>query len=110
MIAFFFVDELSYDDAAFDKSIRDDPLGQTLLALAAERFAQVEWDAASLHETTIEIGEALGLVLRKAQAPIRCAITGTLVGPPLFESLEMLGREETHVAPARRGARLARAQ
>jgi glutamyl-tRNA synthetase len=31
--------------------------------------------------------------LRKAQAPIRCAVTGTLVGPPLFESLQYLGRE-----------------
>jgi len=45
----------------------------------------------------IEIGEAVGLALRKAQAPIRCAVTGTLVGPPLFESLELLGRERTLV-------------
>ena len=35
--------------------------------------------------------------LRKAQAPIRCAVTGSLVGPPLFESLELLGRDRTLV-------------
>jgi glutamyl-tRNA synthetase len=48
-----------------------------------------------LHQEVVEIGEALGLNLRKAQAPIRCAVTGTLVGPPLFESLEVLGREKS---------------
>jgi glutamyl-tRNA synthetase len=33
------------------------------------------------------------MALRKSQAPIRCAVTGTLVGPPLFESMALLGRE-----------------
>ena len=66
-----------------------------IIAAAIERFGGVEWAAASLHEATVEIGEALGLALRKAQAPIRCAVTGSLVGPPLFESLELLGRERT---------------
>jgi glutamyl-tRNA synthetase len=95
MVEFFFLEEVSFDDAAFDKAIRSDVLGQTLLAVAIERFDEVDWDATSLHEATIEIGEALGLALRKAQAPIRCAVTGSLVGPPLFESLELLGRSRT---------------
>ena len=33
--------------------------------------------------------------LAKAQAPVRVAITGRSVGPPLFESLVALGRERT---------------
>jgi glutamyl-tRNA synthetase len=33
--------------------------------------------------------------LGKAQFPIRVAVTGSDVGPPLFESLEVLGRERT---------------
>ena len=36
-----------------------------------------------------------GLKLAKAQAPIRVAITGRSVGPPLFESLHVLGRQPT---------------
>ena len=36
-----------------------------------------------------------GLKLAKAQAPVRVAVTGRTVGPPLFESLEVLGRDET---------------
>jgi glutamyl-tRNA synthetase len=95
MVDFFFLDAPRIDDAAFDKSIGGDPLGRTLLVAAIERFATAPWDATSLHETTVEIGESMDLTLRKAQAPIRCAVTGTLVGPPLFESLEILGRERT---------------
>ena len=37
------------------------------------------------------------------QAPVRVAVTGRTVGPPLFESLEVLGRDETlrRIAAAR---------
>ncbi len=92
MVAFFFT-EVDLDAAAFAKVIGADPLGQTMLAVAIERFGELEWSRDELHAATAELGGALGLTLRKAQAPIRCAVTGSLVGPPLFESLELLGRE-----------------
>jgi glutamyl-tRNA synthetase len=41
------------------------------------------------------VGEGVSLKLGKAQAPIRVATTGRTVGPPLFESLVVLGRERT---------------
>lgn len=95
MVEFFFVEAPTVDEAAFSKSIMNDPLGPTMLAHSIERFAESDWNATTLHEATVVVGEELGLTLRKAQAPIRCAITGSLVGPPLFESLEILGRERT---------------
>ena len=49
---------------------------------------------AALREATIAVGEQAGRKLAGAQAPIRVAVTGRTVGPPLFESLEVLGREE----------------
>ena len=55
--------------------------------------------------TLDEVGTANGLKLGKAQAPVRVAVTGRSVGPPLFESLELLGRDETL---RRLGAALAR--
>ena len=64
-----------------------------MLRSSIERFASVPWDTDSLHEATLSLGEALGLPLRKAQAPLRCAVTGTTIGPPLFESLVLLGRD-----------------
>jgi glutamyl-tRNA synthetase len=95
MVAFFFLDAPLVDGAAFAKVIGDDPLGRAMLADALEVFATIEWRAATLHEAVSAIGAGLGLALRKAQAPLRCAVTGGLVGPPLFESLELLGREAT---------------
>jgi glutamyl-tRNA synthetase len=93
MVSFFFLDEVPFDDAAFAKTIANDETGKRVLALALDDFATVEWNAAALHESTLQLGETLGLALRKSQAPIRCAVTGTTVGPPLFESMELLGRE-----------------
>ena len=41
-------------------------------------------------------GEDAGVTqLSKAQAPIRLAVTGRSVGPPLWESLALLGRDHT---------------
>jgi glutamyl-tRNA synthetase len=95
MVGFFFQDEVSFDEVTFDKTIANDPLGRELLRAAITTFETVQWQASVLHEATLWMGEALGMALRKSQAPIRCAVTGTSVGPPLFESLELLGREVT---------------
>ena len=95
MVGFFFTREVSFDDAAFDKVIAGDDVGRTLLERAAVLYEGVEWRATTLHDETSALGASLELSLRKAQAPIRCAVTGSLVGPPLFESLELLGREST---------------
>jgi glutamyl-tRNA synthetase len=94
MVAFFFLDDVVMDDVAFDKVVGSDPLGPMMLTAALGRFADVTWDAATLHAATLELGASLSMNLRKAQAPIRCAVTGSLVGPPLFESLEVLGRDK----------------
>ena len=107
MVDFFFLDDVAFDDPSFDKTIGQDPVGQALLRSAISRFGSVEWSAVALHDETLALGEALGLALRKSQAPIRCAVTGRSVGPPLFESLVLLGREKTL---ARLGDALARVE
>ncbi len=96
MVEFFFLDEPRFDEASFAKVITNDPIGRTLIASAIERYERLaDWKAAALHDVVQQLGDEVGLALRKAQAPIRCAVTGTLVGPPLFESLEYLGRKRT---------------
>ena len=57
------------------------------------------WDAESLHGVTMALAESFGLKLGKAQAPIRVAVTGRTVGPPLFESLAVLGTGANAGAP-----------
>ena len=55
-----------------------------------------QWHADEIKEAleAALIGE-LGLKPRTAYAPLRVAITGRTVSPPLFESMELLGRERS---------------
>jgi len=84
------------DAEEWDKGVRKNPSFKALLTAAQERYATVEWTAPALHEATAAAGQDAGVPqLGKAQAPIRLAVTGRSVGPPLFESLELLGRDQT---------------
>jgi glutamyl-tRNA synthetase len=63
---------------------------------AAEALESVEpWATERIEETLRALAERLGQKPRQAFAPIRLAITGSNVSPSLFESLELLGREES---------------
>lgn len=66
-----------------------------ILLAALASYEDAGWDADTLKAGLERIGEAMGLKLGKTQAPIRVAVTGRSVGLPLFESLEVLGREES---------------
>jgi glutamyl-tRNA synthetase len=54
-----------------------------------------EWTTAAIEEALRGLAQAHDLKPRKAFQPIRAAVTGTLVSPPLFESMEILGRTKT---------------
>jgi glutamyl-tRNA synthetase len=93
-VDFLFLDSPAVDEASWAKTMKDG--ADSLLASAHAAFASVpNWDAETLKGTLEEIGAAVGLKLGKAQAPVRVAVTGRTVGLPLFESLEILGRERT---------------
>jgi glutamyl-tRNA synthetase len=67
-----------------------------VLAEAREALAGVEPFAAQPIETALRaLAERLGLKPRDAFGPIRAAVTGSRVSPGLFESLELLGRDES---------------
>jgi glutamyl-tRNA synthetase len=69
--------------------------GQVLPA-AAETLAQVEpFEAGAIEEALRALADELGLKPREAFQPIRLALTGSKVSPGLFESLEVLGRDES---------------
>jgi glutamyl-tRNA synthetase len=93
MIEFIFLPEPAIDERAWAEVAKDPAGAAAILRQAAEAFSTVAWEAAALHEATLAVAEAVGKKLGKAQAPIRVAVTGRSVGPPLFESLEVLGRE-----------------
>jgi glutamyl-tRNA synthetase len=67
-----------------------------ILARAREALAQLQpFEAQRIEEELRRLAEGLGLKPRDAFQPIRVAVTGSTVSPGLFESIELLGREET---------------
>src|SRR5919198_5516275 len=53
------------------------------------------WSAEAIERALRELADERGLKPRKAFQPVRLAVTGRLVSPPLFESIELLGRDRT---------------
>jgi glutamyl-tRNA synthetase len=67
-----------------------------VLPAAAEALADVEpFEAEPIEQALRGVAEQLGLKPREAFQPIRLALTGSSVSPGLFESLELLGKEES---------------
>jgi glutamyl-tRNA synthetase len=96
MVDFFFVDEPPIDPDSWDKAFGDE-VGPAILAAAIPAYESLAsgegagWTVDALHQATLSIGEQFGRKLGKAQAPIRVAVTGRRVGPPLFDALVVLG-------------------
>ena len=95
MVDFLFLEEPAVDPAAWDKAITRNPAAAGVLEDAIACYRDAHWDTDELHRLTAALADRHGLKLAKAQAPIRAAVTGRSVGPPLFESLHLLGRERT---------------
>jgi glutamyl-tRNA synthetase len=71
-------------------------LDARVLGGAIERLATLEpWTAETIEEALRALVEELGEKPRTGFQPIRLAITGSKVSPGLFESLELLGRDES---------------
>ncbi|MFP5316712.1 MAG: glutamate--tRNA ligase [Acidimicrobiia bacterium] len=105
LVDFLFLEEPEVDQASWDK-VMADPVAAGVLDDAIEGYSSAEWTAPTLHELTRAVADRHGLKLGKAQAPIRVAVTGRSVGPPLFESLEALGRDQTLARLRRARSRL----
>jgi glutamyl-tRNA synthetase len=91
MIDFLFLDVVELDEDAWAKATKGD--GAAMIDAAVTALESVNWDADAIKAAIAGAGDGLGLKLAKAQAPVRVAVTGRSVGPPLFESIEVLGRE-----------------
>ena len=93
MVDFVFLESPEIDDRSWEKAMK--PPAADILDDTIVEYGACPWEADELKSTLERIGERHGQKLGKAQAPVRVAVTGRSVGPPLFESLEVLGREET---------------
>jgi glutamyl-tRNA synthetase len=78
--------------------VEPDPslLDQRILAAAADELARAEpWTADSIEGSLKKLCEDLGEKPRTVYLPIRVAVTGSRVSPGLYESLELLGKDES---------------
>ena len=98
MLGFLFLDEASFRrDPADSAKVLENDEGRAVVRASHEALAGVDtWDTASIEAALRRsLVEELGLKPRNAFGPVRVAVTGRRISPPLFESLELLGRERS---------------
>jgi glutamyl-tRNA synthetase len=96
MLGFFFVadDSVVIEPEALAR-LTPDSRGLLEASLAALRGLG-EWRAEGIHQVlNVALVEGLGVKPRDAFTPLRVAVTGRRVSPPLFETMEILGRESS---------------
>jgi glutamyl-tRNA synthetase len=97
LVRSFFVDEgdFTIDEAARAKVLTEDGLGVVKAAYDA-LAGLAEWTTPAIEAAlTTRLVDELGLKPRVAFGPVRVATSGAQVSPPLFESLELLGKDRT---------------
>jgi len=91
---FFFVEELPpYDTALLIPQKGDMAMAKKALARACEVLAHVDFNHQALDQALRTAAKEMGLKPGQMFQPIRVAVTGRTASPPLFETLEVLGRE-----------------
>jgi glutamyl-tRNA synthetase len=88
-----FLQQPPQDEASWARAMQ--PGARAVLASVRRNWAGAQWSAQALRGGLEAAAAEHGLKLAKAQAPVRVAVTGRTVGLPLFESIEVLGRERT---------------
>ena len=108
MIEFLVVDAPNFDEDSWTKIITKGKLVADMLDATIDRLTTLassgaeDWLPAAIQQAVAEAAVVAGLVnaegapqLSKAQGPVRLAVSGRSVGPPLWESLAVLGADRT---------------
>jgi glutamyl-tRNA synthetase len=94
-VRFLFLDEVEYDESSWQKVLAK-PDSPGAVAGAIERLSGLgEWSTAAIESSLRAMLEELELNARKGLQPLRVAVTGSSISPPLFESLAALGKDRT---------------
>lgn len=94
-LAFLISDEIEYDPRSWRKVMRK-PGVEGVLAAAIEALGGVEeWRTDPIEQSLRKFVAQLGISVGKGFQPVRVAVTGSSISPPLFESLEALGRKRS---------------
>lgn len=91
--SFFFQEPPVYQDEAVAQFLRQDRVGAHLLALRERLQRLTTFDVEAVERATRELAAEQGLVPKALIHPVRVAVTGRSVSPPLFEVMSILGKE-----------------
>jgi glutamyl-tRNA synthetase len=91
---FFFQDFAQYDDKAARKYLTSEAL-PVLAAVHTDLTALPEWNAGAIHNVLDAVAGRIGLPLGKVAQPLRVAISGTAVSPPIDLTVALLGRAQS---------------
>jgi glutamyl-tRNA synthetase len=94
-VLFLFSEDISYDEASWTKVMEKAEAPVALDAAAAVLGDIEEWSTPNIESALRGMIEDNNLNARKGFQPIRVAVSGSAVSPPLFESLELLGKGAT---------------
>jgi glutamyl-tRNA synthetase len=101
--AFLFNDIEEYDEKSWEKVMTKEGVSQILDSASRTLSELDEWSTESIEVGLRAMIEEMGIGVGRALQPIRVAVTGSSVSPPLFESLDVLGRDKSleRIAKAR---------
>ncbi len=91
---YFYKDFEAYEEKAAKKNLNPEA-APVLGALKSGLEALESWSAGPIHAVVVATGEQLALKLGKVAQPLRVAVTGGTVSPPIDVTLELLGRERS---------------
>lgn len=90
----FYRDFETYDEKASRKNLTAD--AAPVLAALRDRLSMVSaWEGTALHQAVVQTAEISGLKMGKVAQPLRVAVCGGPVSPPIDITLELMGRERT---------------
>ena len=96
MLAYLLDDDVQLDEKSVAKVLAKEGKGAKAAIRGGMRvLSRCEWDAAAIEAALRGLLEELDAKPRLVFQPVRVAVTGNMVSPPLFESIELLGRERT---------------
>ena len=88
-------DQIEYDEKSMKKAWRDPAATRDLLGAVREVLVSSPFEEDSLDPALRTLAESRGVGAGKVFQPLRVALTGTSVSPPIYDVLRVLGKEQT---------------
>jgi glutamyl-tRNA synthetase len=94
-VDFIFKEEIEFDSESWEKIMERDGVPEILTKAHKTLEGISSFKASKIEEELKNLAEKLGVKKKELFQPIRVAVTGRRVSPPLYESLEILGKEKS---------------